>query len=120
TSSLADATRFSALLLNAVQQLNAKAEASGGRRRRLNVNLTINCGLTVVGDRNYAGSGAAQRSGGAAVAAAAVTTPAASPVATTAAAATAGAKRKADDEHDEAPEAKKITTTAAATTGAQS
>ncbi|KAL1306644.1 hypothetical protein AAFC00_005320 [Neodothiora populina] len=83
---LADATRFSALLLAAIQSLNAKAEAERqmlinatqndsadssaagdgvtagkaetnvkGFRPVLNVNLVINCGISVVGDKNVVG-----------------------------------------------------------------
>ncbi|KAK4560441.1 hypothetical protein LTR86_005637 [Recurvomyces mirabilis] len=57
---LADATKFSAVLLAAVQQLNAAAAAAeastGTARRALNVDLTINCGITVIGDRNVVGN----------------------------------------------------------------
>lgn len=63
---LADATRFSALLLAAVQSLNAKAEAEarlasgeeqGGKRVRpvLNVQLVLNCGIEIHGDKNVIG-----------------------------------------------------------------
>lgn len=65
---LADATRFSALLLAAVQSLNAKAEAEAqlvsatatageGIKVRpvLNVNIVLDCGVTIRGDRNVVG-----------------------------------------------------------------
>ncbi|KAI5205343.1 hypothetical protein E4T39_03015 [Aureobasidium subglaciale] len=55
---LADATRLSALLLAAVQSLNAakpSAAQSGSPTPTLQVNLTINCGITVIGDRNVIG-----------------------------------------------------------------
>ncbi|TKA72035.1 hypothetical protein B0A55_05739 [Friedmanniomyces simplex] len=51
-SALADASKFSALLLTAVNQLNAAPDA----KRRLKVDLTINCGITVIGDRNVIGN----------------------------------------------------------------
>ena len=55
-SPLADATRFSTILLAAAQQLNnATGAASSSRKRALKVDLTINCGVTVVGDRNVVG-----------------------------------------------------------------
>lgn len=59
---LADATKFSTLLLHAVNQINAannRATASSRTptcRRPLRVDLTINCGITVVGDRNVVGN----------------------------------------------------------------
>ncbi|KAI5206578.1 hypothetical protein AUEXF2481DRAFT_8635 [Aureobasidium subglaciale EXF-2481] len=55
---LADATRLSALLLAAVQSLNAaktSATQSDSPTPTLHVNLTINCGITVIGDRNIIG-----------------------------------------------------------------
>ncbi|KAG9574421.1 hypothetical protein KCU77_g13998, partial [Aureobasidium melanogenum] len=58
TPPLADATRLSTLLLAAVQSLNAaktSASESGSRTPVLQVNLTINCGITVVGDKNVIG-----------------------------------------------------------------
>ncbi|RMY66614.1 hypothetical protein D0863_08320 [Hortaea werneckii] len=73
-SPLADATRFSTLLLAAVQQLNAAAAAAAAseppshpfpsssrrspasKRAPLSVDLTINCGVTIVGDRNVVGN----------------------------------------------------------------
>lgn len=61
---LADATKFSTLLLHAVNQINAAnctANANTERafakpRRSLKVDLTINCGITVIGDRNVIGN----------------------------------------------------------------
>jgi hypothetical protein len=60
TPPLADATRLSALLLAAVQSLNAaKTNAIefefGSSSPVLQVNLTINCGITVIGDKNVIG-----------------------------------------------------------------
>ncbi|KAI4715964.1 hypothetical protein E4T48_07841 [Aureobasidium sp. EXF-10727] len=55
---LADATRLSALLLAAVQSLNAaktSAPETGSAPPVLQVNLTINCGITVTGDKNVIG-----------------------------------------------------------------
>jgi len=59
SSPLADATRFSALLLAAVQKLNAAAEQAtveGKERPVLRVDLTINAGLNVLGNRNVVGN----------------------------------------------------------------
>jgi len=97
-SSLADATRFSTLLLAAVNQINnrlasgATTAASGGksaRRRGLKLDLTINCGVTIIGDRNVVGNFGLRPK----APAQAVAGPSApmSPV-------SAGAKRKAEDE----------------------
>lgn len=58
TPPLADATRLSTLLLAAVQSLNVartSATESGSPTPMLQVNLTINCGITVVGDKNVVG-----------------------------------------------------------------
>lgn len=58
TPPLADATRLSTLLLTAVQSLNAaETDATDFTSRTpvLHVNLTINCGITVHGDRNVIG-----------------------------------------------------------------
>ncbi|KXT02803.1 hypothetical protein AC578_5391 [Pseudocercospora eumusae] len=62
-SLLQDATRFSTLLLHAVNQINAanthansEATESSKLRRHLRVDLTINCGVSVVGDRNVIGN----------------------------------------------------------------
>jgi hypothetical protein len=58
TPPLADATRLSTLLLAAVQSLNAakgNAPESGSPTPVLQVHLTINCGITVIGDKNVVG-----------------------------------------------------------------
>lgn len=55
-SALADATKFSTILLNAITQLNSVANAQIGQARPLRVDLTINCGITVVGNRNVIGN----------------------------------------------------------------
>lgn len=57
---LADATRFSALLSAAVQQLSTKIEEEAvlfgeGRRSGISVNLVINAGVTIMGDGNVIG-----------------------------------------------------------------
>jgi hypothetical protein len=52
---LADATKFSTILLTALNQINGAAQA-GVSQRRLRVDLTINCGINVVGDRNVIGN----------------------------------------------------------------
>lgn len=60
---LADASNFSGLLMQAVSELNSIAAeqlvTAGGQRRAarpLKVDLTINCGITVIGDRNVVGN----------------------------------------------------------------
>ncbi|KAI7388963.1 hypothetical protein KC328_g8683 [Hortaea werneckii] len=122
-SPLADATRFTTLLLAAVKQLNAAATsdpvppssrifpAAAKRAPPLTVDLTINCGITIIGDRNVVGNvslkpkAPAQAFAGPAAAAHPPTsTTATTAVAGAAAGATtdhavAGAKRKAD--HDD-------------------
>lgn len=56
-SALADSTKFSTILLNAITQLNSAANAQLGQTRRpLRVDLTINCGIAVVGNRNVIGN----------------------------------------------------------------
>ena len=58
TPPLADATRLSALLLAAVQSLSAAKTAAtkpGSQTPILQVNLTINCGITVTGNNNVVG-----------------------------------------------------------------
>ena len=96
---LSDATKFSTLLLHAVKQLNAAAEANKSLGS-LKVDLTINCGITVIGDRNVVGNvGLKPKAPGAGGAAPAP--------------AIAGAKRKADDEPVEPESAvKKVATDA--------
>jgi len=99
---LADATKFSAVLLAAVKQLNAAAETSTGAKRALKVDLTINCGITVIGDRNVVGNVGLKAKTSVHVAAAA------SPIdrqsSLPAAAAVIGAKRMAEDDGDEGGE----------------
>ncbi len=51
---IADATKFSTLLLHAVHQIN-RATAGSTTKRPINIDLTINCGITVIGDRNVVG-----------------------------------------------------------------
>lgn len=54
---LADATKFGAILLQAVNQINNVTSAPNLQgRRAVRVDLTINCGITVVGDRNVIGN----------------------------------------------------------------
>lgn len=59
-SILADATKFSAILLKTIAVLNAAAtadnEGDGQTRRPLCVDLTINCGVHVIGSRNVVGN----------------------------------------------------------------
>lgn len=106
---LADATKFSTILLTAIKQLNTVHElAEGYSRRALKVDLAINCGITVIGDRNVVGNVGLKPKApaqGVARPAAMVASPSESAV--------AGAKRKgeeADDDDDdvEQPEVKRI------------
>lgn len=119
-NALADATRFSTLLLHAVDQINAanglsrSSQQQQPQRRRkvmLKVDLTINCGITVVGDRNVIGNvGLKPKTAGAGgvmvgnLANAVIDLPntanaaAAGPTPPTTPAAVAGAKRKAEGE----------------------
>lgn len=46
-----DATKLSIVILNAIDKLNA-----GQSKHTLNVNLTINCGINIVGNRNVVGN----------------------------------------------------------------
>ncbi|KAI7523288.1 hypothetical protein KC331_g18755, partial [Hortaea werneckii] len=131
-SPLADATRFTTLLLAAVKQLNAAATSdplsssssrifpAAKRAPPLTVDLTINCGITIVGDRNVVGNvslkpkAPAQAFAGPAAAAHPPTsTTATTAVAGAAAAAggttdhaVAGAKRKADHDDEVSGEAR--------------
>lgn len=103
-SILSDATRFSAVLLKVIAQLNAAANADGdGHTRPLSVDLTINCGVHVIGSRNVVGNIGMKRK------APVIPTPEGS-VATSEVvdvgvgaegAVIGGAKRKADDGDDE-------------------
>lgn len=91
-SPLADATKFSTILIAAVNQLqNAGVPHANLRTRRVDLRLTINCGVTIVGDRNVIGHVAVKPK----VPASTGQTPGASP-ASNAVNATAGAKRKAE------------------------
>ncbi|KAF2771692.1 hypothetical protein EJ03DRAFT_21976 [Teratosphaeria nubilosa] len=56
---LQDATRLSTLLLATLNQLNnhpPTTTPAGNAKRALKLDLTINCGLTLVGDRNVVGN----------------------------------------------------------------
>jgi hypothetical protein len=86
---LAEAKAFGTTLLAVISQLNNSASA-GGRGRRLNVDLTINCGITIVGHKNVVGIPMRRNAEG-------KFTPSA-PEATVVGAAVGGAKRKAEDE----------------------
>lgn len=100
---LADATKFSTLLLHAVNQINAAnaaansdVECSSKRRRPLKIELTVNCGITVVGDRNVIGPVAMKARDTLA--------------STSSSSAVAGAKRKADESPvgEDEPATKKV------------
>ena len=97
-SVLADATKFSAVLLKVIAQLNAAATADGDDQTRpLCVDLTINCGVTVMGSRNVVGHIGLKRK-------APVPMPDGSQAAEVvlgSEGAVGGAKRKADDDGDE-------------------
>lgn len=103
-SVLSDAGKFSAILLETVERLDEAASANGSRRRKLRVDLTINCGVEVVGHKNAVGFGV--RPGGFAKVAAATVKPEpetlggreGDAVLGADAMAGAGVKRKADDE----------------------
>ncbi|KAK4507436.1 hypothetical protein PRZ48_001171 [Zasmidium cellare] len=105
---LADATKFSTLLLHAVNQINAANKLASTSttptcRRPIKVDLTINCGITVVGDRNVIGNVGVKPKAPNGVAAPAL------PAST--AAAVAGAKRKSEEPNaGEEPAAKKVAT----------
>ncbi|KJX93490.1 hypothetical protein TI39_contig4307g00001 [Zymoseptoria brevis] len=99
---LADASNFSSLLLQAVSQLNAVAAAGQGRSpRSLKVDLTINCGITVIGDRNVVGNIGLRPKPGTPIAnmtdPTSVTEDSELATAPTTPGVTVGAKRKADD-----------------------
>ncbi|KAI7277606.1 hypothetical protein KC345_g6533 [Hortaea werneckii] len=122
-SPLADTTRITTLLLAAIQQLNAAASeplspstfssstrSPASKRAPLTVDLTINCGVTIVGDRNVVGNvslkpkaPAQAFAGPAAVGTSTSTANAATAGAGTAGKAenvVAGAKRKVDDGYE--------------------
>ena len=103
SSILADATKFSTILLSAVTQLNnavAAANAQTGQPHCLRVDLTINCGIAVVGDRNVIGNiglkpkAPTLRPNG-------ITPSTADDTAMGAESAVVGAKRKANDNNDD-------------------
>lgn len=58
---LADATKFSTLLFHSINQIN---NAHAISKRPLRVDLTINCGITIIGDRNVVGAVALRPKGG--------------------------------------------------------
>jgi hypothetical protein len=106
-SVLADATKFSAILLKTIAVLNAAATSTAGgdgndqARRPLCVDLTINCGVHVIGSRNVVGNIGLKRK-------AAVPTPEGSSTAAEmvdlgAEGAVGGAKRKADSDDEVSP-----------------
>ena len=88
---LADATRFSTILLAAVNQIN-NAATEGKAKGPLRVDLTINCGITVIGDRNVVGNVGLKPKPAAQATAGPGATLASQPVN-----AVAGAKRKVED-----------------------
>ena len=54
---LADAMKFSTVLLHALKQINDVVTSSDAKpRRKVKVALTINCGITIIGDRNVIGN----------------------------------------------------------------
>jgi hypothetical protein len=85
-SPLSDATKFSTLLLHSINQIN---NAQNSSRRPLRVDLTINCGITVIGDRNVIGAVGLRPKGGSDVIEGAVPDLRSSAV--------VGAKRKAEE-----------------------
>jgi cytoskeletal protein RodZ len=102
-SVLADATKFSAILLSAVTQLNnavAAANAQTGQPHCLRVDLTINCGIAVVGDRNVIGN-IGLKPKAPTLTPNGFTAAAADDTALGAESAVAGAKRKANDDDED-------------------
>lgn len=94
-AALADASKFSAILLQTIAQLNQAARAHDGSMRPLRVDLTVNCGVAVVGDRNVIGTfGLKPKAPTLAPNGLAVD----APLAVAEAQVAAGAKRKAEDE----------------------
>jgi hypothetical protein len=93
-SALSEAKLFSTTLLAVISQLNNSVGA-GGCGRRLNIDLTINCGITIVGHKNVVGFPMKRNDDGKFT----VAMPSSSEgEAKGAEAAVAGAKRKADDD----------------------
>ncbi|KAK3112093.1 hypothetical protein LTR53_011988 [Teratosphaeriaceae sp. CCFEE 6253] len=96
-TALSDATRFSTLLLAAIHQINNAASA----KRSLKVDLTINCGVTVIGDRNVIGNvGLKPKSPSPPAALVAAGPGIAATTSVRPASAVAGAKRRAEDDDD--------------------
>lgn len=94
-ATIATATKMSAALLNAVARLNDAA--ADGSSKRLRLDLTINCGVTVTGSRNVIGQfGLKPKT--ATTAGDGLAAAGAEPVFEKDEAAVVGAKRKADDE----------------------
>lgn len=97
---LADASRFSTLLLHSINQMNNAISAEPSTsRRKLKVDLTINCGITIVGDRNIIGNVGLRPRPSAQVVA--------SPAAPLASNAVVGAKRKVE-EVSESPRGRRV------------
>lgn len=106
-SILADATKFSAILLKTIAVLNAAATSTAGgdgndqARRPLCVDLTINCGVHVIGSRNVVGNIGLKRKAPIPVSEGSTAAEMVDVGAEGAAAVVGGAKRKADDGDDE-------------------
>ncbi|KAF2484400.1 hypothetical protein BDY17DRAFT_295569 [Neohortaea acidophila] len=102
----ADAAKISALLLQTLNQINNAATAgqpARAPRRPINVDLTINCGIKIVGDKNVIGHMTLTPKVPSASAVAATGSTASSPTAVVAEeAAVAGAKKR-KAEHDGKP-----------------
>lgn len=92
-----DITNLSTSMLQALNQINAanntSAASSSGRPRMLKVELQVNCGITVIGDRNVVGGIGLRHKGATATAPG----PSTAETAPKIDAASAGAKRKAED-----------------------
>lgn len=104
TSVLADATKFSAILLKTIAVLNAAAvdNADGDARRPLSVDLTINCGVHVIGSRNVVGNIGLKRKAPVSMSEGATATEMVD-IGTEGAAVIGGAKRKADSDDEVSP-----------------
>ncbi|KAF2094922.1 hypothetical protein NA57DRAFT_80089 [Rhizodiscina lignyota] len=103
--SLVDSTRLIAMFSAALVQARAQAPTENNTPR--NINVELNCGITIVGDRNIVGSlptALAIRRRQAVAAAAAKAASMAGATSTAEAQANAGVKRKAEDDGEESEE----------------
>jgi hypothetical protein len=107
-SILADATKFSAILLKTIAVLNAAASTTNGEgdsqmRRPLCVDLTINCGVHVMGSRNVVGNIELKRKAPVPTSEGSPTAAEMADIGAEGAAVVGGAKRKADGDDEVSP-----------------